>query len=46
MQNSTWRLGALLIILTLLTAGCGQKGDLYKPERKQQPSSFNSQPAD
>ncbi|GEM_PF-6323910 len=29
-------LGALFISLTLLTAACGQKGDLYHPERGQQ----------
>lgn len=40
MSRINWRIGALIITLTLLAGACGQKGDLYKPEPRSQSSSL------
>ncbi|MDT0633547.1 LPS translocon maturation chaperone LptM [Spectribacter hydrogenooxidans] len=34
---------ALLLIITLLAAGCGQKGDLYLPDEENNPGEQASQ---
>ena len=32
-------IGGVLVILSLLLAGCGNKGDLYLPDRQEQPGN-------
>lgn len=43
MLHSTWRTGALILALAVLIGGCGQKGDLYKPEPGQSAVNLTTQ---
>lgn len=38
-------LTAALVVLLIVAAGCGQKGDLYLPEEQDRPSEPESRPA-